>query len=80
LRPVELRGLLERTARDLGSPGRDDLFGAGEADALAAVEAVIAAAAAPVASTVAPSRETAPENTREIRALTPTMASEKPAN
>jgi len=79
LRPAELRALLEKTARDLGSPGRDDLFGAGEADALAAVEAVIAAAAAPVANTDAPSRETAPENTREIRALAPTMASEKPA-
>jgi len=80
LKPVELRALLEKTARDLGSPGRDDLFGAGEADALAAVEAVIAAAAPPVASTAVPSGETTPENTREIRALAPTMASEKPAN
>jgi hypothetical protein len=80
LKPDELRALLEKTARDLGSPGRDDLFGAGEADAFAAVQAVIAAAAAAVAGTAAPSRETTPENTREIRALAPTMASEKPAN
>jgi len=36
----ELRALLVRTARDLGAPGRDDLFGAGEADAFSAVSAV----------------------------------------
>lgn len=41
LKPQELRAILTRTARDLGSPGRDDLFGAGEADALAAVKAVV---------------------------------------
>ena len=28
--------ILIKTARDLGAPGRDDLFGAGEADAYAA--------------------------------------------
>ena len=33
LRPDELRAVMMKTARDLGSPGRDDLFGAGEADA-----------------------------------------------
>jgi len=86
LKPAELRAMLVKTARDLGSPGRDDLFGAGEADAFAAVEAVIAETAAPVASTAAPQRENRPGNTREpremppIRALTPTMASEKPDN
>jgi hypothetical protein len=31
---------LTKTARDLGPPGRDDQFGAGEADAFAAVSAV----------------------------------------
>jgi len=46
LKPEELRAILMKTARDLGSPGRDDLFGAGEADAFAAVSAV---GAAPVA-------------------------------
>src|SRR3984885_8316740 len=40
LKPEELRTILMKTARDLGSPGRDDLFGAGEADAFAAVSAV----------------------------------------
>ncbi|WP_245452614.1 S8 family serine peptidase [Bradyrhizobium sp. C9] len=39
LKPAEVRKVLTGTARDLGTPGRDDLFGAGEADALAAVMA-----------------------------------------
>jgi hypothetical protein len=85
LRSGELRAALIRTARDLGSPGRDDLFGAGEADAYAAVEAVGPAEAAPVASSASPARQNGTENAREslenlpVRALTPTMASEKPA-
>src|SRR4051794_36526576 len=45
LKPAEVRATLMKTARDLGAPGRDDLFGAGEADAYAA-----AAAAVPVAN------------------------------
>ena len=40
LKPDEVRAILMKTARDLGPPGRDDLFGAGEADAFAAVSAV----------------------------------------
>jgi subtilisin family serine protease len=51
LKSDQLRAMLTKTARDLGSPGRDDLFGAGEADAYAAVEAAIAAAPGAVAST-----------------------------
>jgi hypothetical protein len=51
LKSHQLRAMLTKTARDLGSPGRDDSFGAGEADAYAAVEAAIAAAPGPVAST-----------------------------
>jgi subtilisin family serine protease len=47
LKPDQVRAILTRTARDLGAPGRDDLFGAGEADAYAAV---LATAPAPVAS------------------------------
>ena len=43
LKPNEVRAILMKTARDLGSPGRDDLFGAGEADAYAAVSAVATA-------------------------------------
>ena len=88
LKPEELRATLLRTARDLGSPGRDDLFGAGEADAYAAVEAVIGESPAPVASaSMAPGRtprETPHENATErseippIRALTPKAASEVP--
>ena len=50
LKPEEVRAILMKTARDLGAPGRDDLFGAGEADAFAAVSAVVAAPAVPVAA------------------------------
>jgi hypothetical protein len=50
LKPDQVRAILVKTARDLGSPGRDDLFGAGEADAFAAVSAVVTAPAAPVAA------------------------------
>src|SRR5205823_7000787 len=48
LKPDEVRAILMKTARDLGAPGRDDLFGAGEADAYAAVSAVAPAPATPV--------------------------------
>ena len=47
LKPEEVRAILTQTARDLGAPGRDDQFGAGEADAYAAVSA---SAPAPVAA------------------------------
>jgi subtilisin family serine protease len=40
LKPSEVRAVLMQTARDLGAPGRDDLFGSGEADAYAAVSAI----------------------------------------
>ena len=46
---------LAKTARDLGSPGRDDLFGDGEADAFAAVMAVPADSATPFAPLTLPS-------------------------
>jgi subtilisin family serine protease len=39
LKPDEVRAILMKTARDLGAPGRDDLFGAGAADGFAAVSA-----------------------------------------
>jgi hypothetical protein len=79
-----LRATLMKTAHDLGSPGRDDLFGAGEADACAAVQAVSVAPAAPVAaSEPAKARENVPEQkeTTVVRALGPpvtTVAAEKP--
>jgi len=50
LKPEELRAMLMGSAHDLGSPGRDDLFGAGEADAYAAVKAAIAGVPAPMAA------------------------------
>ena len=40
LKPEEVRAILTKTARDLGPPGADEQFGAGEADAFAAVSAV----------------------------------------
>ncbi|MEA2864871.1 MAG: hypothetical protein QOC84_2827 [Bradyrhizobium sp.] len=50
LKPAEVRAVLMQTARDLGAPGRDDLFGAGEADAYAAVSAIGAPPAMPVSA------------------------------
>jgi hypothetical protein len=85
LRREELRAILMTTAHDLGSPGRDDLFGAGEADAYAAVQAVTAQPSTPVAASEPPKpRETAPDQkeTPAVRALNApvtTMAAEKPA-
>jgi Subtilase family len=50
LKPDQVRAILVKTARDLGPPGRDDLFGAGEADAFAAVSAVVVVPPVPVAT------------------------------
>jgi subtilisin family serine protease len=84
LKPDEVRAILMKTARDLGAPGRDDLFGAGEADAYAAVSAVAPAPATPVATVserpageIVPDRQDAPAT----RALNqpPAMASDKSA-
>ncbi|MGY4222657.1 subtilisin family serine protease [Bradyrhizobium sp. USDA 4503] len=58
LKPAEVRRVLTSTARDLGTPGRDDLFGAGEADALAAV---MAATSAPGASAADKPSQPAPQ-------------------
>ena len=83
LKPDEVRAILTRTARDLGSPGRDDLFGAGEADAFAATEAAVAATGTAVATQQSPKTdESAPEakEGQVERSLTPpvaTVASEK---
>jgi subtilisin family serine protease len=46
LTPAQVREALVRTARDLGKPGRDDLYGAGLIDAAAAVAAASEAASA----------------------------------
>jgi subtilisin family serine protease len=85
LKPNDLRAILEKTARDLGAPGRDDLFGAGEADAFAAVTASTAGPAVPLAAVSGiPSSQKAPapDNASVSRAMNesaPAMASEKSA-
>jgi hypothetical protein len=84
LAPAELRAILIKTARDLGLPGRDDLFGAGEADAYRAVTAVVDAAV-PVAAAPdqSPDGKVAEPQaltlTRDLSPATAAMASEKPA-
>jgi hypothetical protein len=71
LKPDEVRAILMKTARDLGAPGRDDLFGAGEADAYAAVSAVTSAPAMPVAVSDSPAAENVsnPQDVHATRAL-----------
>ena len=83
LKPNDVRAILTNTARDLGAPGRDDLFGAGEADAFAAVTAAAGTPAVPVATaTDAPAAPKAPDgnNSSVSRALSdavPAMTSDK---
>jgi hypothetical protein len=52
LAPEQVRGLLVGTAHDLGAKGRDDLFGAGLADAFKAVSAAAGSSGQTVASAV----------------------------
>jgi subtilisin family serine protease len=73
LKPDDLRAILTRTARDLGSPGRDDLFGAGEADAYAAVEASVVPGSPVAAPDDAKVGEKAAQTGVE-RSLTPPVA------
>jgi subtilisin family serine protease len=87
LKPGDIRAILTKTARDLGSPGRDDQFGAGEADAFAAVNAAAGAPAVPLASVSGkpvdektPSLDPSADNASVSRALNdaaPSMAAEK---
>jgi len=84
LKPDEVRAILVKTARDLGPPGRDDLFGAGEADAFAAVTAAAEASAKPVAAvserTVVKTAD--PDNASSSRSVdesVPSVASDKSA-
>jgi subtilisin family serine protease len=74
LKPDEVRAILMKTARDLGAPGRDDLFGAGEADAFAAVSAV---ATAPAVAAV--SDRPAVENVSDRQEVPGTRALDQPA-
>nr|WP_235976789.1 S8 family serine peptidase [Bradyrhizobium archetypum] len=87
LKPGDVRTILTKTARDLGTPGRDDQFGAGEADAFAAVTAAAAAPAVPLASVSdkpagekTPTPDPTADNTSVSRALNdgpPSIASDK---
>lgn len=85
LKPNDLRAILERTARDLGAPGRDELFGFGEADAFAAVTASTAAPAVPLAAVSGAPGSAKPQpadNASVSRAMNdsgPAMASDKSA-
>jgi Subtilase family len=76
LKPEQVRVILTKTARDLGTPGRDDLFGAGEADAYAAVSAVTTEPAVPVAT--APARPGG-ENVQRAQDVPGTRALDQPA-
>src|SRR5712671_559996 len=85
LKPDEVRAILMKTARDLGVPGRDDLFGAGEADAYAAVSAVATPSATPIATVSdrpaaedPPDRQEAPA-TRALNQPPAAIASDKSA-
>jgi subtilisin family serine protease len=87
LKPDQVRAILMKTARDLGTPGRDDLFGAGEADAYAAVQAVVAASAVPVAAgsnppavKSAPIQQDVPATRGLEQPAGATLASGKPAD
>jgi hypothetical protein len=85
LKPDLVRSILMKTARDLGAPGRDDLFGAGEADAFAAVSAAGQAPTVPVAAvsdTPAAEKVSDRQDSPATRALNPpaaAMAGDKPA-
>ena len=89
LKPGDVRAILTKTARDLGAPGRDDQFGAGEADAFAAVTAATTAPAVPLASVSGkpagektPALDPSADNASVSRALNdspPSMASDKSA-
>lgn len=81
LKPGEVRAILMRTARDLGNPGQDDHFGAGAADAFAAVSFI--AESVPVAGvSPAPAVESAGNRqqvppTRALEQTGAAMASDK---
>jgi subtilisin family serine protease len=72
LKPDDIRAILMKSARDLGAPGRDDLFGAGEADAYATVTAAVTTPAVPVAAAAEPAatdKMSQPQNPDQQKAL-----------
>jgi hypothetical protein len=83
LKPDEVLTILTRTARDLGPLGQDDPFGAGEADAFAAVSSV-ANSAVPLAEVSGKPAGQAPETldagmARAVNLPSAPAASDKPA-
>jgi subtilisin family serine protease len=76
LKPDEVRAILMKTARDLGPPGPDDQFGAGEGDAFAAVSAA-AASLMPVAA--ASERPAAAEMSEAPQAQSKATSTAQPA-
>jgi subtilisin family serine protease len=81
LKPNEVRAILTSTAHDLGAPGKDELFGYGQADAFAAATAATATPAVPVAT--APRKPGEADNdvsvSRELKVPSAAMASDKSA-
>jgi subtilisin family serine protease len=83
LKPNEVRAILTSTARDLGAPGKDELFGYGEPDAFAATTAATGTPPVPMAN--APRKpEAAPDGndvsvSRELKVPAAAMASDKSA-
>lgn len=75
LKPNDVRAILEKTARDLGAPGRDQLFGAGQADAFAAVTAAGAPPSVPMAVAPKPADPAAGNDVSVSRAMTGSAAS-----
>lgn len=85
LKPNDLRAILVSTARDLGTPGKDDMFGYGEADAFAATSAAVGAPPVPVATAPRrPADEPGSGNdvsvSRELKVPAAALSSEKSAN
>ena len=84
LKPSEVRAILTTTARDLGAPGKDELFGYGQADAFAATTAATATPPVPVATAPRKPGEAASDNndvsvSRELKVPSAAMASDKSA-
>jgi subtilisin family serine protease len=84
LKPSEVRAILTSTARDLGAPGKDELFGYGQADAFAATTAATATPPVPVATAPRKPGEAAPGDndvcvSREMKVPSAAMASDKSA-
>jgi subtilisin family serine protease len=84
LKPSEVRAILTTTARDLGAPGKDELFGYGQADAFAATTAATATPPVPVATAPRKPGEATPDNndvsvSRELKVPSAAMASDKSA-